>query len=258
MGAVLFRFRSEYAPLPRLFRGCFADLPDAPAVLKEFPSWPDRDGSDRFKSVGICATVSLLAHDTEAPATEVFLDGYSVGTLSTAIIENMLRECGNEELTAEKRKQLTKKIVKLAEKYGLDVSAFGGKCSLSGKPGHLLQIFMKRNLVDKYTYAALPYGVHDTTRSPLHEYLAHGHTELKGQARIVVHPSAFLRAAKVRMYSYSADKNFQERRQAFQKELTEQLKTVLGSESLRTHAAKGIFGGTVPTWFQAQDQRQPA
>ena len=98
MGAVLLRFRSKYAPLPRLFRGCFADLPDAPAVLEEFPLWPDRDGSDRFKSVGICATVSLLAHDTEAPATEVFLAGYSVGTLSTAIIENMLRECGNEEI----------------------------------------------------------------------------------------------------------------------------------------------------------------
>jgi hypothetical protein len=57
------------------------------------------DGSDRFKSVGICGAVSLLAHDMEAPATKGFLDGYSVGTVSTAIIENMLHECGNEELT---------------------------------------------------------------------------------------------------------------------------------------------------------------
>ena len=257
MAAVLFRFRSKYAALPRLFRGCFADLPDAPAVLKEFPSWPDMDGSDRFKSVGICATVSLLAHDSEAPATQVFLQGYSVGTLSTAIIDAMLRECGNDELTAAKRNELTKKIVALAEKYGLDVSAFGGKTSASGRTGHLLQIFLKRNLVDKYAYAALPYGVHDTTRPPLQRYLGQDDV-LKGQARIVVHPSAFLKSSKVRMYTYSADKQFNERRSEFQEKLTELLKTVLGSELLRTQAAKGIFGGTLPAWFQAQDQRQLA
>ena len=258
MAAVLFRFRSGYAALPRLFRGCFKALPDAQAVLKEFPNWANRDGSDEFKTVGICATVSLLADDSEAPPKQVFLQGYSVGTLSRAIIENMLRECGNEELTAAKRKELTKKIVALAEKYGLDVSFFGGKCGASSKPGHLLQIFMKRNLVDKYTYAALPYGVKDETRQPLQNYLSRGDTELKGQARIVVHPSAFLQAEKVRMFTYCADKGFEDRREEFQKELTELLKDVLSSDSLRTQAAKGIFGGTLPAWFKPEDQRQMA
>ena len=89
IAAVLFRFRSNYASLPRLFRGCFSDLSDAPAMMKEFPSWGyERDHHARFKSVGICATVSLLAPDSEAPPKEHFLCGYSVGCLSTDIINS--------------------------------------------------------------------------------------------------------------------------------------------------------------------------
>ena len=49
-------------------------------------------------------------------------------------------------------------IVALSEKHGLDVSQFGGKRCASGRAGHMLQIFVKRNLVDRYLYAALPYG----------------------------------------------------------------------------------------------------
>jgi hypothetical protein len=95
IAAVLFRFRSNYASLPRLFRGCFSDLSDAPAMMKEFPSWGyERDHHARFKSVGICATVSLLAPDSEAPPKEHFLCGYSVGCLSTDIINSMLCDCG--------------------------------------------------------------------------------------------------------------------------------------------------------------------
>lgn len=256
IAAVLFRFKGIYASLPRLMRGCFSDIPDAPSMMKEFPSWPDQDHNPRFKSVGICATCSLLAGDSEAPPTQVFLGGYSVGALSITIVEGMFTDCG---VTAAEAKKLGKDILGLAEKYGLHVGAFGSKASGSGLAGHLLQIFMKRHLVDKYAYSSLPYGVPDPGRHPLGEYLGtSGKPRIQGQARIVVHPSAFLQASKVRMFAYSADKTFHDNRVKFQEEIADLLNPILGSEEARTRAAKSIFGGSLPAWFKAEDQREAA
>lgn len=93
-------------------------------------------------------------------------------------------------------KKLAKEIVALSEKHGLDVSQFGGKHCASGRPGHLLQIFVQRNLVDKFVYAALPYGwltdpqrnahgsagVIDKPRQPIGKTLA-GSKLIQGQVR---------------------------------------------------------------------------
>ena len=252
IAAVLFRFKSNFGTLPRLMRGCFAEIPDAPSMMSEFPKWPDQDHNPRFKSVGICATVSLLAYDAEAPPTSVFLSGYNVGVISRSIIHDMLTTCG---VGAAQSAVLTTQLVALAERYGLHVGAFGGRPSASGCPGHLLQIFIRRHLVDKYAYASLPMGVPDKARHPLGTYLqAAG--PLAGQARIVVHPSAFLRAAKVRANVFSADEAFHARRPAFQQELTALLAPILGAGAARERAARGVFGGRLPAWFEAEDQRR--
>lgn len=256
IASVLFRFKSSYAPLPRLMRGCFSEIPDAPSMMAEFPSWPDQDHNWRFKCVGICATTSLLAADPEAPPTTVFLHGYAVGALSLALIEGLLTDCG---VAADRAKKLTRQIVDLAEKYGLHVGAFGGKASKSGLSGHLLQIFMKRHLVDKYAYASLPMGVPDGSRHPIGKHLmTSGKPHICGQVRIVVHPSAFLQANKVRMYVYSADEEFHRGRSTFQELVTALLSPVLGNREARITAAKGIFGGELPAWFEPDDQREKA
>lgn len=256
IASVLFRFKSAYAPLPRLMRGCFGEIPDAPSMMAEFPTWPDQDHNARFKAVGICATTSLLAADPEASPTAVFLHGYAVGALSLTIIEGLLTDCG---IGAPQAKKLARQIVDLAEKYGLHVGAFGGKASKSGLSGHLLQIFMKRHLVDKYVYASVPMGVPDGTRHPIGAHLmTSGKPHICGQVRMVVHPSAFLQAAKVRMYVYSADEDFHKNRTTFQELVTALLNPVLGSREARITAAKGIFGGELPAWFQPDDQRDAA
>lgn len=256
IAAVLFRFKGTYASLPRLMRGCFSEIPDAPAMMKEFPKWKDKDHNPRFKAVGICATCSLLAGDSEAPPTQIFLGGYSVGALSITIIEGMFTDCG---ISAKEAKSLAKSILKLAETAGLHVEAFGAKASSSGHAGHLLQIFMKRHLVDKYCYAAKPYGVPDKPRHPLGEYLnTSGKPHIQGQARIVVHPSAFLQASKVRMFVYSADEKFHNHRVKFQEDVADLLSPILGSKEARTRAAQNIFGGSLPAWFKPEDQREAA
>jgi len=118
---------------------------------------------------------------------------------------------------------------------------------------------MKRHLVDKYAYASHPMGVPDDSRHPIGKHLMtrggeEGH--IVGQVRIVVHPSAFLQATKVRMYVYSADEDFHKNRTSFQELVTALLHPVLGSREARIAAAKGIFQGELPTWFEPDDQRE--
>jgi hypothetical protein len=254
IAAVLFRFRSTYASLPRLMRGFFSELPDAPTVMRLLPSWRDRDHNPKFKSVGICATTSLLAPDSEAPPTTVFLQGYNASVISTAVIHGLLTDCGVAPPDAA---ALTAALVALAEQHGLDVAAFGGRRGASGCPGHLLQIFIRRHLVDKYAYASLPHGVPDAARHPLSAHLQ-GPGPLAGQARVVVHPSAFLRAARVRAHAFSADATFHAARPAFQDAVTALLAPVLGAPAARERAARGIFGGALPAWFEPDDQRAAA
>merc|ERR1712216_532102 len=140
------------------------------------------------------------------------------------------------------------------------MGAFGGKPSKSGLSGHLLQIFMKRHLVDKYAYAAHPMGVPDKSRHPIGEHLQTSGggpgKHLRGQVRVVVHPTAFLQATKVRMFVYSADEEFHKNRTTFQELTTALLAPVLGSKEARLKAAAGIFGGTLPSWFKPDDQRE--
>eukprot|EP00667_Euglena_gracilis_P008044 EG_transcript_8141 len=244
VAAVLFRFKSTFAVLPRLLLKGFAAYPDAPALLAAFPTMVGQDHDPRYRQVGVCGTSALLADDSEAPAKSVFLMGYSVGPLK-GVLENLLVACG---FPKAKVKDLAKQIVSLSTKHGLDVRGFGGKGCKSGRSGHLLQIFVKRELVDKYVYASLPYGVPDPPRQPLSKFLA-GPGPIHGQVRICAHPAVFMRAAYVRMYVYSADPTFHAKRQAFQEELTNLLDPILGSAEARREAAEGIFDGEVPAWF---------
>merc|ERR1711971_839409 len=93
VASVLFRFKAEFAGLPRILCHGFKHIPNAKRMLEEFPKWKDQDHNPAFKAVGLCATSSLLAPDAEAPATQVFLMGYSVGNLK-GVLEKLLGSCG--------------------------------------------------------------------------------------------------------------------------------------------------------------------
>jgi hypothetical protein len=258
VAAVLFRFRSNFASLPRLLKAPFEDVPDAPALLKLFNSKlssGSRDHDPRFRAVGICATTTLLGPDPEAPPTTVFLAGYSCGDLSfMGVLEQLLIGCS---LPKSEVSALAKKIIKLSEEAGLDVSQFGGKPCKSHRPGHLLQIFLKRELVDRFAYAAFPYGPQDKKRTPLSDTLA-SNTAITGQVRICFNPSVFMRAGNARMFVYSADPTYHERRSAFQEKLRALLSSLLGTRDGRLQAALAIHGGVLPDWFEADDQTSAA
>jgi len=236
---VLFKFGAKHGVLPRLQKRPFEKIPDAAAMLKAFPTWPDQDHNHAFKSVGICCSTSLVSHDPEATPTQVFLHGYGVSTVGVEIVEKLLVDCGTPKAHV---KRLAQAVVDIAKKYGLPQA-------IGSPSGHLLQIFIHRSCVDKWAYASLPMGVPDKSRHPLSKALA-SNKLICGQARLTVNPSAFMRARAVRLYAYSADAVFHRSRREFQEALFSVLAPILGSPEVREAAAKGIYGGHLPVWWR--------
>lgn len=257
VGSVLFRFRSQYATLPRILVHEFNDIPDAPTLVHRFQTKfaeSKRDHHPDFRRVGLSVMCSLASTGPEACTAMVFVSGYSCKDLSfKGVLENLLESC---YVPKKKVKQLANEIIAMSEKHGLDVSQFGGKPCQSGKAGHLMQLFIKRDLVDKLVYAAKPYGPLDDERMPISKWMDSNSSFQVGQARVVAHPKYFMQANCVRMFVASADPTFHKNRQAFQSELIQKLGLILGEPSLREKAATGIYGGTLPSWWTSEDQRK--
>lgn len=256
VGSVLFRFRSQYSPLPRILVKDFSEIPDAPCLVQRFKkefAVNKRDHHPSFRRVAVSVMCSLFSTGPEACTAMVFIAGYSCKDLSfRSVLENLLESC---YVPKAKVKELADKIIELSEKHGLDVSQFGGKPCQSGKAGHLMQIFVKRGLVDKLVYAAKPYGPIDEDRMPMSKWMNSDKSVQVGQARVVAHPKYFMRADCVRMYVASADPTFHSNRREFQTELVGLLSMILGEPDLRQKAANGIYGGSLPSWWSAEDQR---
>jgi len=255
VASVLFRFKAEFAGLPRILGHGFHHIPNAARMLEEFPKWKDRDHNPAFKAVGLCGTTSLLANDSEAPAKSVFLMGYSVGNLA-GVMEKLLESCGVPKF---KVATLAKDILEAAATHGLDTCGIpkGKKCK-SGRSGHMLQIFLRRELVDKYVYPSFAYGVPDKKRSKPFSKYCEGDGPIQGQVRITFNPDIFLRSTYSRMFTYSADQTYHENRTAFIKDLVDLLEPILKDETVRVKAATGIFGGKPPDWWTAEDQSEMA
>ncbi|CAJ1377032.1 unnamed protein product, partial [Effrenium voratum] len=252
VGSVLFRFRSQYATLPRILVHEFKETPDAACLMKRFhEEFADnkRDHHPDFRRVGLSVMCSLASTGPEACVAMVFIAGYSCKDLSfRGVLENLLESC---YVPRAKVRKLADEIIAMSEKHGLDVSQFGGKACQSGKPGHLMQLFIKRRLVDKLVYAAKPYGPIDEERMPISKWLDSNSSTQVGQARVLAHPKYFMQANCVRMFVASADPTFHRNRQAFQNELIQKLSLILSEPSLRERAATGM--GSLPRdlWWHA-------
>lgn len=249
---VLFKFKSEFSSLPRLLKTPFDGFPDAAALMREFPAKGISDHDPRFRAVGISAVTSLLAADSEATMSECFMQGYSCTDLSFRnLVVDLLRRCGVPN--AATANHLTDEIVKLASDAGLDTSQYGGGGCRSGRAGCIMQIFIHRSIVDKLVYAALPYGVVDASRMPIGQHLAEARGAISGQVRIVAHPSAFMRANAVRLYTHAADPHFNSKRVDFQNKMVALLQPVIGTPDRRAAAAAGVYGGHLPKWWSAEE-----
>jgi hypothetical protein len=257
LAAVLFGFRSQNGTLPRILVKEFEKFPDASALKNSFkgvaissPSGPKNsdeyhDGKQEYMSVGLSVMCSLLAYGPEASPTADFCKGYT-DSWDPDLLEALKKLFETCCVPSSKVQKLIRDIISLSEKHGLDVSAFNGQECHSQQPGHLLQICIRRDLVDKLTYASLPFGIPDEPRQPMSRFMDSNASFDFGQARVLARPEYFMEPDAVRLHTVSADPKFHANREVFQKELTELLSVILGDSSSRENAAKGIYGGVVP------------
>mmetsp|Transcript_70747 Transcript_70747/g.183618 ORF Transcript_70747/g.183618 Transcript_70747/m.183618 type:complete len:511 (+) Transcript_70747:39-1571(+) len=252
----LFGFKSQYAPLPRLLMNEFYDTPDAASLIRRFDSefaGSRRDHDANFRRVALSTMCSLSAKGPEVCLAKAFVSGYScIDVPFRQILEHLLQSCCFSEVA-----KLADGIVSCAERHGLDTSAFGGRACKGGRPGHALQIFIRRSLVDRLAYAAHPYGLVDAERMPLSSWLNGDNPCTRGQARVIAHPEHMMHSSNVRMYTASADRKFEQCRVAFQKELRELL-TELKSPAAREQTVAGIYGGVLPPWWDANHRKTRA
>merc|ERR1711869_111357 len=100
----------------------FSKIPDASALLRIFPSWPDRDHNVLFKAVGICCSTSLFSPDPEATPTAVFMSGYGASAINSSyIVSQVLKQCG---ASSDKNalEDLVARIQSLAVQHGFEDS----------------------------------------------------------------------------------------------------------------------------------------
>jgi len=246
----LFGFPSHQSPLPRLLVSDFAETPSAASLVerynKEFVS-NRRDHNPSYRKVAISTMCSLVALGPEASTPIIFMYGYSEKDISySGVLENFLTSL----LVPKKEiKKLSKSIIALSERHGLDVTQFGGKQCASGLPGHLLQIFIKRRLLDDLAYAAKPYGCLDKERHPISQWLNGDNSFNYGQARVVAHPKCFLSQKCVKMHIASADPVFHKNRARFQEELVALLSGIWKNKAAKERVATTIYGGVLPDWW---------
>lgn len=235
MASVLFQFPSHLAPLPRFLLHEFAGIEDASQLVAKFEvefEGKNQDHDPAYRRVAISAMCSLVALGPEASTPVIFMHGYSEKDVPFREVLDILLE--SWQVPKNKSKQFKAEILEVCSRHGLDASPFGGSPCASGRAGHLLQIFVRREIVNEVAYAAQPYGAVDTERDPLSAWLDTDANTNFGQARLLAHPKWFMQAGAVRMHVVSADPTFHDQRKIFQEELVELLGRILAD---RAHAA---------------------
>jgi hypothetical protein len=232
VATLVYNLPAGFPPLPRLLKAPFDALPSLDILLQEFRSMDRRDHDARFRAVALSVSCSLFSEGEAAPL-EYFRDGYSCTDLSySAILDHLLLSLGVSDTI--QRAGLFEDILICGAKHGLNTQVFeksgGGKrvpkrrkqklgmsAAKNSANGHMLQLFVAFNSLDELGYGSLPFGVVDTARHPLAQYLRSRHREIGGQARLFVHPTVCMDAKTVCIFHYAADPGFD--RQALQHDL---------------------------------------
>mmetsp|Transcript_69902 Transcript_69902/g.146134 ORF Transcript_69902/g.146134 Transcript_69902/m.146134 type:complete len:320 (-) Transcript_69902:134-1093(-) len=221
LGAILRGFDASHSPLPRLQLSDFQETPDANALMKKVATeWgPEKsDHHPEFRKVGISTMCSLLATGPECCMQVAFFQGYSCRQISfRTILEEEIVKAGH--LLPAEAQEVVDELLTIASRHGLDTTILGGRPSPSGHAGHLMQIFIRLDLLDLLCYPAHPYGAIDEERLPISKWLAEDTTFGWGQARLLAHPDYFLDPEAVKLFTISADPTFHQKRHCFQEDM---------------------------------------
>jgi hypothetical protein len=231
LAGLLFGFPSAQASLPRIqmqkFRGIDAT---SMKVRQRKGREPPNLGYLDYDETSITAMCSLVSTGPEASTARDFVSdrkqaeekkpyGELLETLLSGILApkntmwKNLRNGGSQPLSQQVSSEqgggvpkkdvsdVKKQILTLADQFRLDTSLYVAQGTHQGaqkaqRPGHLLQIFIRRDLVDDLAYASEPSGALDEKREPFSEWLNSDASMNHGQSRIVADPEAFLAREK--------------------------------------------------------------
>jgi len=189
----LFRLPKDFPPIPRL--AC----PNGETTLETLRGLGGRDHNPTFRALGLSASCSIFASQSEAPPLTYFQGGYSCDDLSfRALLVTFLKKCCEES----KVNGLLQEILSIGEKHELTTSSYAEKAGHTQNPtlsGYMLQIFVRKNIAAKYAYASQPMGT--PIGSSIEAYLDKT-PQANGQARVLFHPPTFLNEEKVRLFHY--------------------------------------------------------
>ena len=239
----LYGLPNDFAPTARLLKAPFFGKPHVRVLLDQFSTMHGMDHNPAFREVAISCSVSLYSPRSEAPPMRCFEQGYSCADLSFhGVMIKVFKDLGASDEVAA---QLCKDVATVGDNYNLSGDLFRADhvaSHRSGKPGHMMQVFIRVDCVDDVAYGSQPGGVFETASNPLSTYLTAKNAP-DGQARIFWHPSLFLDPSKVKVYHYAADEKVHGRnRVQLQEELRVALKPLLGDAKTALRAFHGIEG----------------
>jgi len=155
-------------------------------------------------------------------------------------------------------KALKSKIRKLAMSYYKLKDVIGFPKEKTPKRGNLMQIFIRRDVVDTYAYGSKPYGFPDVLRPNLRSESKKNHCS-SGQVRICANPSGlfsdthsrctvmlqkvsgFLDQSKVKIFTFMGNKKRHDKRLKLQEQLRLMLKEHYENRPVDAERAKKIL-----------------
>ena len=105
--------------------------------------------------------------------------------------------------------------------------------------GHMLQIFIRKDIVDDVAYSSRPLGV-PTGHKRISELFDRG--EVSGQARLFMSPELFTDESKTRIFYYCSSQEYSSTRVCFIEKLRDLFKPITDDPVLRKKARYSIKG----------------
>ena len=235
----LFALPADSAPLPRLLFRPYDSRPSLDLLMADFSTMSGQDHNPAFRAVALSASCSLLGLQSEAPPPDFFRNGYSCSDLSfRSSLEAVLSECG---LDTDAVHRIADDVAAVAHRHGLPGEyqrGAGPRRNVSvaaasrSPPGQLLQIFVRRDLIDSLGYRAMPMGTPVGDIVPLSAHLrgevinscpsgsaaaaaasattaaaataAAAEPRCSGQVRLFAHPAVLTDPQRCILYNYRA------------------------------------------------------
>eukprot|EP00466_Bigelowiella_natans_P008281 jgi/Bigna1/89817/estExt_fgenesh1_pg.C_560035 len=268
LAAVLLGWEGQ-SVLPRLHTSPFLLAPNA-SVLKEKlknhyqgssmtkvddNNWGN-DHNATFRSIAIAGNTSL--YDTSEATPSSFASGYCACGVG-GIIDDVLSKIEAMQLKSE--------ICELAGRYRYPLEAFGtsGAVIRSSKPpdttghlrtpppttlrGNLLQIFIRKDVVDDLAYGCFAYGRFDPNRPSLRKALESAPPKY-GQCRLSANPKILMDPNKAKIFQFSADEKRHSTGTEFQSKLRAIFKCYYDTNEMKKRAAIEQFLKPLPSQLQ--------